>query len=537
MAPETSKPLEVLTRFRFAVVALAVLIILVMGWRGRQPLGITSGDDLTYLALSKSLESGSYRETYLAGAPLHVKYPPAYPLWLLAMRKVGGENLDVIRGANLALLAVFALCLYGIVQRVAGVPLALAAILLVALNHTLLRSGGTLLSEPLFLALVGASLLCTVRAGPADGRYTAGAIAFAIAAYLTRSAGLGLLLGVGLWLLPRRRPRELIAFAVASAVAVGGWFAYTASVPTALSGWSYGFDVARGLETSSPGVAARFLHSFWRKSVGYLTEGLPWSVGLPSVQGTLMDNFAWLAATLVLLPAGLLVFWRKARAVAGYLIFGAMLLTVWPWRVDRLLEPLIPFVIAGMLLGMQSVTRIAPAILRVPAILALVLLMGFGSIRSALARDVEISKCDRSDPYRSPACYKPEARILAEAAAYLRLHAPPGSIVLTVDNPGMNYLSGLQTERSQLLGGLPEGTAVRALREHKIEYVVLYGRGEVERYQVAPALLGSCHELRVEARFGTRGVLLVLDSPKSAAEDACALLGAIAAGPPAGDNR
>jgi 4-amino-4-deoxy-L-arabinose transferase-like glycosyltransferase len=537
MALESSKPLEVLTRFRFAVVALALLIIVVLGWRGREPLGLTSGDDLTYLALSKSLESGSYRETFLAGAPLHVKYPPGYPLWLLAVRKVGGENLDVIRGTNLALLAVFALCLYGIVRRVAGVPLALAAVLLVALNHTLLRSGGTLLSEPLFLALVGASLLCTVRAGPADGRYAAGAIGFAVAAYLTRSAGLALLLALGLWLWQRRRLRELIAYAAISLLAVGGWFAYTASVPPALSGWSYGLDVARGLRTSIPGVGARFLQSFWSKSVGYVTEGLPWSVGLPSVRGTILDNLAWLATMVVLLLAGLLVCWRKARAVVGYMIFGWILLTLWPWRVERLLEPLVPFVIAGMLIGMQSVTARAPAAWRVPAILALVVLMGFGAVRSSLARDVVMSKCDRNDPYRSPGCYQPEARVLVEAAEYLRLHAPPGSIVVTVDPPGMNYLSGLRTERPQLLAGLPEGTAVRTLRERKIEYVVLYGRGEFERRRLAPALLRSCRELRVEARFGPRGLLLFTDSPRTAAEDACAALDALAVVPPSGDIR
>src|SRR4026209_170496 len=122
MAPETSKPLELLTKFRWVLLTLAVLVLLVFGWRGRELLGITSGDDLTCLALSKLLERGSYREDFLVGAPLHVKYPPGYPAWLVVVRGLSGENLDVIRGTNLALLAAFVLCLYGIVLTVAGVP-------------------------------------------------------------------------------------------------------------------------------------------------------------------------------------------------------------------------------------------------------------------------------------------------------------------------------------------------------------------------------------------------------------------------------
>jgi len=525
MLDGTPAPLVLLTKLRWGVLAFAVLILLVFGWRGREPLGIASGDDLTYLALSKSLESGSYREQFLVGAPFHVKYPPGYPAWLVAARKLSGENLDVIRGSNLALVAAFVLCLYGIVKSIAGVPVALGAAFLVSLNHVLLRSGGTLLSEPLYLALVGASLLCAVKARPGESRFAAGAIAFGIAAFLTRTAGLALLLGLGLWLWQRRRPRELMAFAASSVAAVGGWFAYTASVPKVLSGWSYGLDITRGLETAKPGLAARFLESLQVKWIGYLTEGLPWSLGLPTVPGTIVDNLAWVVAMVVLLAVGFVIFWRKSRAVAGYLAFAWLMLAFWPWRVDRLLEPMVPFVIAGMLVGMQSLGTRLPRRWQAAAGATLFLLMAFGAARVTLARDTVMSKCDRKDPYRSAACYRPEGRTLAGVAGYLRLHAPPGSIVLTLDPAGMNYLSGLRTERGQLIGGLPEGAAVRTLRARKIGYVALLGgRSDYESRRLVPALLGSCKELRVEARFERRGLLLVPSPPRTAAEDACAIL-------------
>ena len=114
------------TRLQYPLLSLVLLIFLLVGWRGRVPIHIATGDENTYLALSQSLESGSYREIFLASAPLHVKLPPAYPALLAGIRLVGGENLDLIRAVNLVLLAASVLFMYLIARHIAGVGIALS---------------------------------------------------------------------------------------------------------------------------------------------------------------------------------------------------------------------------------------------------------------------------------------------------------------------------------------------------------------------------------------------------------------------------
>lgn len=523
---EDSTIIGVLTRFRRVAVLLGVAIILVLGWRGREPVGITTADELMYVSLSKSLETGSYRETFLATEPFHAKYPPGYPAWLALVRAVGGEDHNVIRAANLLLLGVFVLCLYGLVRRIAGVPLALAAVLLVALNPTILQIGGTLLSESLFLALVGASLLCTVRAGPNESRFAMGAIGFATAAALTRTAGLPLLLGIGLWLWDRRRIRELTAYAATCLVAVGGWMLYvvTISASSLQSGRTYGTDIAGGLGLARPGILERMLGGAWRKAVAYGTESMPWSLGLPTVPGTVIDNAAWLVVIAVLLGVGFVLLWRKARAVAANLLFSMILILAWPWQIDRLLVPLVPFWIVSVLLGLRWLVTPLPRAWQAVTWTVLLGLMGYGALRGSLARDARLGRCDRDHPYASAACYSEEARTVAAASSLLRAAAPPGAIVMTVDPPGVNYLTGLRTEWPQILGGLRGEAAARVLRARKIQYVLFATTTGHDRKQVGQALLESCRELRLYAKFPTGGFLLTTDTSAAPGGDACPVL-------------
>lgn len=527
MAPDPKLPPKASPRWAYPVVAAAVLLILVLGWRGREPLSLARPDEYVYLALSQSLESGSYRDIYLDGAPLHAKYPPGYPAWLVLVRKIGGGHHDVIRGANLLLLAAFVLCLYGITRRLAGVALACVAIVLVALNPTLLEAGGTLLSESLFLALVGASLLCAVRAGPNEGRNVAGAVGFAIAAFLTRTAGIALVLALGVWLWQRRRPQELRGFALAALIAIGGWFSYTTLVPqTGVGGsWgTYGVDIAHGLKTAEPGTLARVGQKVWLNSTRYLTDGLPWSMGLPTVPGTKLDNLAWLAVMIVSLAGGLVLLWRKSRAVFGYLVFAGILILLWPWRVDRLLVPIVPFVIAAMLMGTHLLTaKLGPA-LRTSLLAGLAVLMALGATRTALARDARMSRCDREDPYRTTGCYARLGLILAQAAEHLRANAPAGTVVLTRSPPEIHYLSGHRAIPAELIVALPEGGAARFLSSRNARYALITEPKEYQLRAVVPALLRSCREFRVEKRFDNGGLLLFLGTPRTPSEDGCAAL-------------
>ena len=518
-SPTPSAAWGLVTRFQYVFLAVAMLGFFILGWRGRAPVLVGTNDESTYLALSHSIEGGSYREIFMASAPFHVRFPPAYPAWLAVVRQVTGENLDLLQGVNLGLVIVSLVCLYLIVRQVAGVPIALTVSFLTALSPALLNSGGSLLSEPLFFATVAGALVCTIKTGPATSRNAYLAMAFALGAFLTRTAGITIVVVIGLWLLQRRRRNEILAYALAGLLVVGGWFAYTASVPPASAGWSYAAEVSRQLGTD-PEQVVGMVPSAWHSAVVYGTRYLPSFLGIPRLPNSSIDNVLWLVVQVLLLAAGAVVLWQKNRVVALFMAAYAGLLLIWPWPISRLLIPLLPYAVAALLIGAYRLTRSLPAVARGAVMGALVLLLSVGAVRGALARDVRARACDRNNPVPTAECYGMEATSIASAALYLREHAPRGSVVLTYYPPVVNFVSGHLTEYSRLVDRLPQGQAARVLRERGIGYVLLSRRlGPVARN-----LLISCRELTVEGRFPPSSFVLSTVIPTDPSRNACAIL-------------
>jgi len=509
---------------RAFVVAFLVLLYLVMGWRGREPTMIRSSDELTYLALSQSIETGSYREIYRASAPFHTKYPPAYPAWLAVVRGVAGDHLDIIRAANLALTALTLVLLFGVVQRLAGTGLALALLLPLALSHGMLMAGGSLMSEAPFLFLSTATLAACVPTGRSPRWSGYAVIALALLAFLTRSAGITLVLAVGVWLWSRRRRAELAAYAGTSGLVVGGWFLYTALLPHDGVGRSYASDFAsdsRGTHTA--GLIERLAKRAWHNAVEYGAKDLPFSLSLPTLPGTVVDNLVWVGACAVFLTVGFVVLWRVWRVAAAYLLLYAGLLLAWPWPDPRLLLPVVPLALLAFLLGARRVVGRLPVRARNPVFGVLVTLLAIGALRLALERDATISQCDRANPGTSPGCYDDDTRSMVAAARYIRDHAGPGDLVLTAKPPSMYFLSGHRTEPSWLLLQRPAAETSHALREWKIRFVLLTGLLPYETELLAPMLLTSCREFQVEASLSPH-TLLLSTSPSRETADACASL-------------
>jgi hypothetical protein len=418
-------------------------------------------------------------------------------------------------------VAVAILCVYLVVRQIAGIAAALAAIFLLSVNPTLLSAGPTLLSEAAFFCFVSATLAGTVLASATSGRPAYLAIALAMGAFLTRAAGITVVIAVGLWLWKRRRTRELIAFGVAFLLVVGGWFTYTSLVAPAEAGWSYATDLTGGSHVENPGLLQRLKGTLLPKAIGYVIDGLPWSLAFPTIPGTRIDNLFWLVITVVLVGAGATVLIRKGVAIVWYLLLAGALLLIWPWRVDRLLIPIFPFVLAALLIGGERLTRPLPAAVRRVALTTFTLLAGIGAIEGALLQVAEAQTCDRSKPYESAGCYNPESRSMAAASHYLRAHAAEGSVVLTVSGAAVNYLSGLLTEPPQMVAQFPPGEAGRGLRERGIRYILITGGREHEQRRLGPRLLASCHDLRLLGRFPPAAMVLETEPPRNPSEDAC----------------
>jgi hypothetical protein len=338
---------------------------------------------------------------------------------------------------------------------------------------------------------------------------------------------------VGFWLWHRRRRSELLTFGLASLVLIGGWFAYTRSVPPEDAGISYTNDLTGGNQNPDhPGFSGK-LDRAARYGVFYVTRSLPSAIAFPTIPGTRIDNLFWLLAAGGLFAAGMAVFWRTARPVLWHVVLSVALILAWPWRLERLLVPLVPFVIAAIFLGADRLTRSFPDTRRKVILAGLTLLMAIGAINGAWERDVQARACDRSNPFQSAGCYSVESRNMAAASHYLRDHAPSDAVVLTVSGAAVNYLSGLLTSSAAQVKRSSASPRER-LRELDISYILITGHRQFEKRHLGPWLLGSCRYLRVEARFPPGGFILTPEAPRVPSEEACGPLTRLVSSPRGG---
>ena len=512
---------RLLRRLQNALAAALLTSFILLGWIGRGPLEIGAGDDVIYLSLSRSLERGSYREIYRASAPLHTKYPPGYPAWILLVRRATGDSLDRIVVANLVLVALALLLLFAVARRLAGGWLAIALLLLLVLSHGVLWMGGSYYSEALFLLLSTASLASMLPTSRPGHRAAWFAIALSLLAFLTRLIGLSLVLAVGVWLWSRRSRIELAVHSLASTLIIGGWFGYTRSASSGQSVRSYGSDFAGGAHRVAQSALVRLAHRVWNNALEYGTQVLPSELSLLSMPGTHIDDWIWLGIDIVLLATGIVVLWKTWRAAALFLAAYGGALLLWPWAINRLLEPALPLVLLTLLLGAWRVARRLPVRVRSPALGLFVAVLALGAAHGAYDQIARSRQCDRANPYESPACFSEVKRSIVSASKYLREHASAEAVVLSWRPSDIQFLSGRLGEHALLVADAPTGGIARELRDRNIQYVLLNSFFAGETGPLAHALLASCRELRVEARFAPHALLLSTVAPGETYPDAC----------------
>ena len=204
--------------FTWVAAGLAVLHAL-LGLVLFEPTLFPGGDNAGYLILGDALRSGEgYRDLYLPGAPLHGKYPPFLPGMIAVLGGVQAAKFAMLVCTSLAVWVTARLgrCLLG-----AGPALLAAAVL--AFNPTLLEYGHYILSEAPFVLLVLLSLWAFQRD---DTLGVALAMAAAIAAFATRTAGLTILLALPIAWLVRKQVRPAAAGGAAALAALVAWGLY-----------------------------------------------------------------------------------------------------------------------------------------------------------------------------------------------------------------------------------------------------------------------------------------------------------------------
>lgn len=330
-------------RALLAAASLTVLASAPAQYLGRQQ------DDLLYIIGSQALLQGHYRLFTIVGSPPLTMITPGFPLLLLPVSLLGGENMATHQAfAALALAALpWALFLW-LKARLDEEASALVAVLAVT-SPVMLSQAGTVMSEPFYALLAVALLLALDKKEELAGWWYL---------LLTQVRPAGLSAAGAL------KPRLWVP-AAAGALAWSVWsFSVSGEVQElqeirlsfAGQGWSFPFRVA------------------WDNLVFYLsTWGGSYTPWLPLLAGT---GLAALAARGC---------WKKKGPASLMLVGAALMHLLWAWQYERYLIPLLPWLLwaAAEALGRRAK----------PALLALLLLQtGLHTWRWAL----------RPSPYARP---------------------------------------------------------------------------------------------------------------------------------------
>jgi hypothetical protein len=315
-------------------------------------------DDGIFFVTAKSAASGHFRIDSLPEQPAQTKFPPLYPLLLSIVWKLRPQfpaNLAMATALCTVVFAVFiwlSRVLY--VREKLGDAKAWVLAGLLAVNPYSILFGTRMFSEIFFTCWVIAVFLALRRGGT---RWIAIAGLLAGCAYLSRTAGLALLVSVpGIYLL-RRQVRNAAVFAAAMLPAVIGWSLWTrthaiaGSDPTLLYYTDY--------------IRYQFLNVGWSnlavvlwKNIDQVLYGMG-SLILPKVFELLpvkiltqLIGVAMISGTIRLVRRGVLV------QYAAFALISVGMLVVWHFPpTERFVLPLFPLLLAGLFEEMSHLAK------------------------------------------------------------------------------------------------------------------------------------------------------------------------------------
>jgi hypothetical protein len=407
---------------RRVAILLAAIVVghIALAWQVRARGIFTFGDDAAYLLLSRALRAFSYRQYQFIGEPVEARFPPGYPA-VLAVLGLFGEHVRLIAGAGIAISASGLIALFDVIRRRWSEEIALLVTAAVAVNPAVVTNAGAIASETVFGSLTLWSLWAADRTDHGESRgLVAGAAA--IAAAMTRSAGVTLPLALGAHWLLRRRFRFVTVMAVASAVTVGAWLTWTTFAPKREVRRSY-IDDAVAIRSGDGSALGTLMHRVTTNATIYAGQTVPAELQLPVTKRTRLDNVAWLAVLGVFGVTGVLSAWRHWNAAVVFAATYATLLLAWPFTLERFVEPLVPFVIAFVLVGawklgrrLTSNRRWAPAL---PVVMGAILATAALTTDRRLVADALACDRNRVD------CAPPASLDYVDAATYAATHTPP----------------------------------------------------------------------------------------------------------------
>lgn len=451
------------------ILVVVALVHVAIALPALSPAPHNGGDNAGYLSLAHSLSSGSgYVEAWDPALAPHTKYPPLYPALLAGAMGLGAEAWMTFKLLSLLLVTLSVTVCFAWVRDRHGLALATGVALVLAFSPAFVWSTNWILSDPLFLALTLACLWSFHRSEhvAVPSRWILAGCVFAILSTFTRTAGLPLVLALGL----ARRWRALSGFAGVFVVANVLWWLRSRADGGAQYVSEFWMIDPYQPDLGQAGIgdlAARVLENLQGYVLVHIPAGLsPWSGGALTGLGLVL-----MALALAGWVDRIRVRWTVVELFTP-LYFGLILL--WPavWSGDRFALPFYPLMLfyggEALVHGTRRIDRRLPLAVGVIAVAALLVpsVQGWGqSVSRATA-------CREGVRVAGPfACYGEGFQQFVSAARWIGENVPDESAVFS-RKPRIFYtLSGVRS-RTYPLSADPD-RFFREARDVGVSYVVL----------------------------------------------------------------
>ncbi len=421
-------------------------------WQNRaMPQLGESHDDAIYLIVSKAVAEGhGYRIMSLPNTPYETKYPPLL-IWSLAavwrMNPRFPGNLTWVTALQWAMIPPFLGLALVWLRRVGLAPAQrwIALAILAVSPYTMFFSAAVS-TEALYALLLLAALIACDEARAKGWRWAAAGGVLAGLGYLTRTAGIGVLVAIPAVFLLWRKRREAAAFALAMLPFVAAWMAWCGLHRSASHDLTtmYNTDYLRfELLNVHPADLAVVV---WT-NLGHMLYGIG-ALAFPLE----LDSMLWQLLRITVgvgILAGIVRHWRNP-VVQLYLAVGFLdvaELLVWHFPPNlRLMYSLTPLLVSGLIWEGEhlfSLVRTAMADRRRSQRRAAWILGGATALAAAAAVSVQGDVLFHS----LPDMIRSSQRQLAEEKGvydWVNQHAEPGAAVYA-SNPSLYLYTGRRT--------------------------------------------------------------------------------------------
>jgi hypothetical protein len=411
-------------------------------------------DDGIYVVTGKAMAEGrGYEIDSYPTEMRQTKYPVVLPFLVSLGWRINShfpENIPLLKSIPvLAFIAWGVICFQFFRRRaLLSSAAALWVLVFVASNQWSLYTTGAVMSEATFAALVMGCLLFVARAEDqplSSDRQILFAALLAGAAYLTRTAGLMLIISVVIALLARRRFRQAAVFSGVSALFVLVWIIWQQHPG----------------DTETPGEAYYTARNYSDWSL--LGGAFPLREELAVVYSNLVRIVTYPSRLIFTLPLpqarfGLvrvgvgLLFWilflrgvknapSKLLPSALFVVLNCGMLLAWAWSPDRFMLPVLPLLLIFAYLGLPSNVPRSAVLFLLPLPLLMIVLAaqntaahGIGAFAPAFW-DVQ-SEHPPSD-----------WRLMSEVHRWIASNTPSDSVVLANFDPAVYLYTGRKSIR------------------------------------------------------------------------------------------